>query len=99
VQHTVQITEIVWTEADIEHIARHAVGPDEVEEVIAMGPVWRRGRKHHETGRRSIYALGRTEAGRYLFVVLSPVSAGLAPCVTARDMDTALRRIYDRHER
>jgi uncharacterized DUF497 family protein len=95
----VRITEIVWTEADIEHIARHAVEPDEVEEVIASGPMWRRGRKHLETGRRSIYALGRSEAGRYLFVVLSPLSVGLARCVTAREMDTALRRIYDRQER
>lgn len=94
-----RITDIVWTETDIEHIAHHAVGPDEVEEVIASGPMWRRGRKHRETGRRSIYALGRTEAGRYLFVVLSPLSAGLVRCVTARDMDTALRRIYDRHHR
>ena len=94
-----RITEIVWTEAAIEHIARHAVAPDEVEEVIASGPMWRRGRKHHETGRRSIYALGRTEAGRYLFVVLLPLGSGRARCVTARDVDTASRRIYDRRER
>ena len=94
-----RITEIVWTEAAIEHIERHAVDHDEVEEVIASGPMWRRGRKHHETGRRSIYALGRTEAGRYLFVVPSPLGSGRARCVTERDMGTASRRIYDRRGR
>ena len=94
-----RITEIVWAEVDIEHIARHAVDPDEVEEVITSGPMWRRSRKHHETGRTSIYALGRTEAGRYLFVVLSPLGSGRARCVTARDMDTASRRLYDRRGR
>jgi hypothetical protein len=31
-----------------------------------------------------MYALGRTEAGRYLFVVLSPLSAGRVRC-GARD--------------
>jgi hypothetical protein len=61
--------------------------------------MWRRGRQHHETGRRSIYALGRTEAGRYLFVVSAPLSAGRARCVTARDLDATLRHIHDRHER
>jgi hypothetical protein len=94
----VRITEIVWTQADIDHIARHPVGPEEVEEVTASRPMWRRGRTHRETGRTSLYALGRTESGRYLFVVLSPLGAGRARCVTARDMDTPLRRLYDRHQ-
>ena len=68
--------EIVWTEADIEHIARHGVTPEEVEEAVAGAP------------RLSMYALGQSEAGRYLFVVLSPLGRRQARCVTARDMDT-----------
>jgi uncharacterized DUF497 family protein len=95
----VLISEIVWTDADVEHIARHDVRPEEVEEVIASAPLWRRGRKHRRTGRTSVYALGRTEAGRYLFAVLSPLARGRARCVTAREMDTQARRLYDRHRR
>ena len=57
-----RISEIVWTGADVEHIARHGNTPEEVEEVVASGPLWRRGRRHRETGRISVYALGRTES-------------------------------------
>ena len=94
-----RISEIEWTEGDVAHLARHAVRPDEVEEVLAGSPVWRRGRKHPETGRKSLYVLGKTEGGRYLFVVLSPRGRGRARCVTAMDMDEKARRYYDRHRR
>ena len=94
-----RISEIVWTEADVEHIARHSVTPDEVEEVLAAGPVWRRGRPHPETGRKSLYALGKTDSGRYLFIVLSPRGHGRARCVTAREMDEKAKRYYERHRR
>ena len=94
-----RISEIEWTEGDVAHLARHAVRPDEVEEVLAGSAVWRRGRRHPETGRKSLYALGKTEGGRYLFVVLSPRGRGRARCVTAMDMDEKARRYYDRHRR
>ena len=93
------IAEIVWTDADIEHIARHGIMPDEVAEVVGSRPLWRKGRKHRRTGRSSLYAFGHTEAGRYLFVVFSPLGRGRARCVTAMEMDTKARRFYDRHRR
>ena len=94
-----RISEIAWTDADVEHIARHGITPDEVAEVVGSQPLWRKGRKHRQTGRRSLYAFGQTEAGRYLFVVFSPLGRGRARCVTAREMDTKARRFYDRHRR
>lgn len=94
-----RIVQIEWTEEDVTHIARHDVTPDEVEEVLAAGPVWRRGRTHPETRRKSLYALGKTEAGRYLFIVLSPRGRGRARCVTAMEMDEKARRYYDRRRR
>ena len=94
-----EIVEILWSDADIEHIARHGVSPDEVEEVVALRPVWRRGRRHPVTGRKSLYALGQTEAGRFLFVVLSPRGRSRARCITAMDMDSATRAFYMRHRR
>ncbi len=91
-----RITEIVWTDSDVAHLARHGVRPEEVEEVLAAGPVWRRGRSHPETGRKSVYAFGQTDAGRHLFIVLSPRELGRAKCVTAMDMDEKARRFYER---
>lgn len=94
-----RISEIVWTETDVAHLARHGVTPEEVEEVLAAGPVWRRGRAHPATRRKSLYAFGQTSAGRYLFIVLSPRELGRARCITAMDMDEKARRYYERHWR
>lgn len=93
------ISEIVWSETDVAHISRHEVTPEEVEEVLAANPIGRRGRVHRVTGRRSLYALGQTDAGRYLFVVLSSLGRGRARCVTAMEMDEKTRRYYERHRR
>ena len=93
----VRISEILWTDADVAHIARHGISPDEVEEVLVAWPVWRRGRRHPQTGRTSLYALGQTEGDRYLFVVLSPLGKRRARCVTAMAMDAKARRYYERH--
>jgi len=38
---------------------------------LSANPVWRRGRTHPPTGRTSLIALGQTETGRFLFIVLS----------------------------
>ena len=94
-----RIREIVWSESDVAHIARHGVTPEEVEEALSANPVWRRGRTHPATGRESLIALGQTEAGRYLFIVLSPRELGRARCVTAMEMDEKARRFYERHRR
>ncbi len=94
-----RITEVVWTAADMRHLARHGVTPEEVEEVLAESPIWRRGRGHPKTGRTSLYALGQNDAGRYLFIVLSPRGRGRARCVTAMDMDEKAREYYERHRR
>ena len=94
-----RISEIVWAEADVAHIARHGVTPEEVEEVVAANPLWQRGRTHRATGRKSLYALGQTEAGRLLFIVLSPLGRGRARYVTAMTMDEKARRYYERHRR
>jgi uncharacterized DUF497 family protein len=95
----VRISEIIWTETDVEHLSRHRIMPEEVEEVLASGPLWRRGPKHPKTGRISLYAPGQTEAGRYLFIVLSLRGQGRARCVTAMEMDEKTRRYYERHRR
>jgi hypothetical protein len=94
-----RVREIVWSESDVAHIARHEVTPEEVEEALSANPVWRRGRTHPATGRESLIALGQTGAGRHLFIVLSPRELGRARCVTAMEMDEKARRFYERHRR
>lgn len=94
-----RITEILWTDVDVEHIARHGVSQGEVEQLLASHPVWRRGPRHLASGRTTVYALGQTDSGRYLLVVLSPRGGSRARCVTAMDMDVKTRRFYEKHRR
>jgi uncharacterized protein len=80
----VKIYEFVWTEDRIEHIARHAVEPEELEEVCFGRPLVRRART---TGRNPLYQVfGKTDAGRLLFCVVIQFSDGRGFPVTARSM-------------
>lgn len=79
-----------WDEHNIEHIAEHGIEVEEVEQALARKPVLRRGRQ----GR--YLALGQSEAGRYLFVVVEDLGEYWARVITARDMTTAERRYYRR---
>jgi len=78
-----------WDENNIEHVARHHVTPDEVEEVFWLRHVLRRSRD-------GLYlALGQAVSGRYLFVVFKPVTPlGRVRIITARDMEPPERRLF-----
>jgi uncharacterized DUF497 family protein len=74
---------------NIEHIARHGVFPDEVEDVAFDDDPWiRKGRK----GTR--YMLGYTVAGRYLFFVYVLKGKGIARVITSMDMDDKTKKLY-----
>lgn len=81
--------EFDWDEANEDHILRHAVYPEEVEQVFANGAFIRR-------GKRVYYAYGQDDAGRYLFIVCQ-VRGERLRVATARTMSTAERRDYERH--
>lgn len=72
---------ITWTEESEDHIAEHAVTPDEVEQIVFTRPRYER-RSRNET----IECFGQTDAGRYLLVVLADSLDGGTGIVTARDM-------------
>lgn len=84
-----EIGEFDWDDNNIKHISRHAIFPDEVEEVAFDDDSWiRKGSK----GTR--YMLGHTIGGRYLFVVYILKSKGIARVVTSMDMDDKTRKLY-----
>jgi uncharacterized DUF497 family protein len=83
------VQELQWDEANEAHIARHAVVPEEVEE-ICFGPHWALRAKGGK--RRALF--GQTRGGRYLMVVLELVGRGAYRPVTARDMSHRERRRY-----
>lgn len=78
-----------WNKNTIDHLARHGVTPEEVEEVaFNNSPYIRKGRE----GKRYLY--GQTIGGRYLFIVYVLTGNGRAQAITARDMDTRERKLY-----
>ncbi len=86
--------EVAWDEASEAHVARHAVTPDEVEDVLFCRPRLVQGGPHGTT-----YVMGTTLAGRYLFVVVATADRGGVYVVTAREMTDVERRRFRRRAR
>jgi uncharacterized DUF497 family protein len=82
--------DLLWDENTEEHIAYHDVDVFEVYEVVfaTASRFYRAGGRYH--------VLGRTDPGRYLFVVLEFVRRDLAAVITARPMDEREKRRYRR---
>ena len=83
------VRRLVWESWNVGHIARHAVLPEEVEQVCHSDPVVQAGKK----GRLLVF--GPTREGRMLAVVLDPEpEAGVYYPVTARPASRGERAMY-----
>jgi hypothetical protein len=97
-----QELEAEWDDDNIEHIARHSIEPEEVEEIVYEDcyPSWVvRGRVR---GIRELRwtVFGQTCAGRYLLAVVAPYTQrGVWRAVTARDLERQTRRRYQQWRR
>ena len=87
-----RINAFVWPEERIEHIGRHGVTPEEVEEVCFEKPLVQRAKSEGENP--VYYILGQTDAGRYLFCVVIRFPDGKGYPVTAREMTAKEKRRY-----
>lgn len=81
------IRKLVWDEWNIEHIARHNVEPEEVEQVCISKNLFERGRDG------TYQVTGQTETGRYLTIILVLRRNGFYP-VTARDASDTERKRF-----
>lgn len=77
-----------WNDWNIEHIAKYSVTPQEVEEACYNQSISRR----TKDGLYIIY--GQSDAGRYLFIVVSYKSGGRVYVITARPMTNNEQRYY-----
>jgi hypothetical protein len=87
-----RIHQFVWPQDRIDHIDRHGVTPDEVEEVCFGQALVLRARS--EGANPVYYVLGQTIAGRYLFCVVIRLADGNGYPVTARPMTANEQRRY-----
>ena len=82
--------ELLWDDETLEHIwTRHHLLIDDVEEAYYDTLA-----KIHtgKYGRQLVY--GRTQAGRYLFIVVQPIGQFVAKLITARPMTARDKRFY-----
>ena len=87
-----EIHELLWPLDRVEHIARHGVDPEEVEEVCFGTPLVLRARSGGENPAH--YVLGETTAGRHLFCVAIRFPGGKGYPVTVREMTAKEKRRY-----
>lgn len=92
-----RIVDIIWLPHIVDKLAwKHGVTPEEVNEVLFGQPLFRKVQKGHVPGEDLYAAFGQTESGRYLIVLFVYKLTREALIVSARDMDSAERRIYGR---
>jgi len=92
----VKITGFIWLDDIVEKIeTKHHVEQDEVRELFANKPQFRRVEKGHRPGEYVYSAAGQTDAGRYLVAFFVRKRDGRALLLSARDMTRAERRKYE----
>jgi len=90
---SMKIHRLIWTEERIDHIAEHAVRPEEVEDVCFGTCLVQRAKA---SGVNPVYyVLGQTEAGRYLFCVIIQFPDSNGFVVTARTMTQPEQRRFN----
>ena len=86
------ISEFLWPNDRIDHIGRHGIQPEEVEEACFGNALVLAAKSQ---GPNPVYhVLGETEAGRQLFCVVILFPGDKAYPVTARDMTDSEKRRY-----
>lgn len=89
---SLEVRIISWDQDTVDHISRHGVSPEEVEDLLFNDdelPVIMRGRE----GRYLTY--GKTQGGRYLLVVWVMIYRK-TKIITARDMTNKEKQFYKR---
>ena len=81
-----------WDAWNEDHVARHGINPDEVEEAARNAPHMIRARG------RTFRVIGQTDGGRSLTVFVAPRPGGTFYVVTARDADEIVRRAYQQRD-
>lgn len=89
-----RIREFLWPRDRIDHIARHDVTPEEVEQLCFGQSLVQRTKSYGENP--VYYVLGQTDAGRYLFSVVIQFPEGKGYPVTARPMTDKEKQRYRR---
>ena len=93
------ITQIIWKDQFVEKLAqKHGVSVAEAEETLRATPYIRKVSKGNVKGENVYAAYGQTAAGRYLVVIYIRKPKGVLLPISARDMDDAERKYYEKQK-
>ncbi len=88
------IKKLIWPEEQIEHIARHGVTPEEVEEVL-FNTKGRVALRAASKGSNPVFnVFGQTKAGRFLICMMIQFPDRNGYPITARPMTESEKRNY-----
>jgi uncharacterized DUF497 family protein len=88
---SLRVHELIWDDWNVDHIARHGVTAGEVEQVCFNEET-----RFTRAGGGRYQAVGQTDVGRYLTVILDREGQGRYYPVTARPSDESERRLFRR---
>jgi len=92
-----RIAGFIWLDDIVQKLRqKHNVLQDEVKQVFASRPQFRRVEKGHRPGENVYAAFGQADDGRYLTVIFVYKKNRQALILSARDMTRAERRKYGR---
>ncbi len=90
----VRVSEFDWDLGNLEkNWIKHGVSPIECEEVFFNQPLIVVQDEKHSSEQEPLYALGRTDSDRYLFVVFTTRGRKIR-VISARDMNRKERKVY-----
>ena len=93
------ITDIIWKERIVKKIIeKHAVSVVEAEEVLISSPVVRKMARGRVRGEDVYAALAKISNGRYLIVFFINKKRGRALPISARNMNRAEKKYYDKQK-
>jgi uncharacterized protein len=88
-----------WDESNAQkNWERHAVTPEEAEEIFFQAPLVVRSDMRHGKNEKRYYALGQTASGRLLFIAFT-IRRNLIRVISSRDMNRNEAEVYRIHER
>jgi uncharacterized DUF497 family protein len=88
-------TSFDWDEGNLlKNWEKHRVAPSECEQVFFNQPFTVASDDIHSTTESRLYALGRTDQGRFLFLVIT-IRGESIRVISARDMNKRERKVYE----
>lgn len=94
------LRKIIWIDKfTIKIQEKHNLTIDEVEDALLSGAIFRRARRGRVRGENVYVAYGKTNSGRYLFIVFIYKQSMEGLIISARDMTLKEQRYYNAKKR